>query len=210
MEATLNLFQGHIDSIQDIGGSGQVVAAHLTGEVQGLATLGLNQSELIANTGHGGIDEDGAAGLDRSAGDIEVEGNGLGQLTGGDGGGQGEVHIFLVGVLVDTDNHNTVSGSVDGHILGGSVGGPCHIKSIGADANDGNQLQVTDDLAGLVLVHGLQVSACVLQSLGGVIHSGLGGVGAGGGIGGIGGGAACEHGDAHGQQQCPGDQFLHG
>ena len=216
-DAALNLFNGHIHSVQDVVGSCQVVAAHSAGEEQGLAQFGLLQGELVGATNLRSLNKDGAAGLGGSTGNVVIEGHAVGLIAGGHSCGQLELQIFFIGVLADGDENNIVSGLADGDIFCGSIGGPSHIEALGADSDNGNDLKVTHNLAGLGIVHALDICSCISQCSGGIL-SGLRGGSCGGSSGrclsrlGCGGvrGAACKHGNTHGQQQCPSSHFLHG
>ena len=165
--AALNLFDGHVNSLGGILGGCQVVAVHFAGEVQGLADLGLDQSVLVSAAYFGNFNELGAFGCSGNAGDEEVEGGGSGlALSILNGCGQGVLH-FLFGLLIDVDGDLLVTGNHLDQVLG-HIGGPLNGVGNAADVYNADQVEVTQGLAGQVLVHGEQISLCVGQS----IHNG--------------------------------------
>ena len=162
--AALNLFDGHINSLGGISGGSQVVAVHATHEVQGLTTLGLDQSILIGLANLGNFHEGRTVGSNGSAGDIELEGGGSGlALSVLNGCGQGVLY-FLFGLLIDVDGNLGVTGYDLNQVLG-YVGGPLDLVGNATDVYNADQVEVTQGLAGQVLVHGEQIRLCVCQSI---------------------------------------------
>ena len=177
MVSTLDLFDGDIHSIQNIFGGSQIETAHFAGEVQSLAQFSLLQSELVGAAGLGSVHENGAAGLGRSTGDIILKGNALGLAVSGNSSGQVEDQVFFVGILADADDHNIVGGLTNGNIFGSSIGGPSHIEAIGADLDNSDDLKVTHDLAGLALIHALDICLSISKRISRISGCGIGGCG---------------------------------
>ena len=157
----LNALDEYVNCFKSKVGGCEVVAGHLTCEVEDLAAVNLIQRELVSYAGLGLSYEYRAGGNGSNCVYKVVKRDCEGVLTLGDGCGKSVVKLFL-GLLVYVDGNSLVILD-DRNVLsltGGNVNGPLDCIGGLTDCNNANEVVVHYNLAALALIHGSKVFFC--------------------------------------------------